>query len=149
MLCRFLLLFILGVNLLWFFPIFKFGIFIGICLKVILEDLELLNVKYDIFSHTSDHFDRMSDMMEKMIQEGKAFVDMTSAEELKEQRLACKPSPYRDQSVDENLRLWEEMKKGSEIGVKCFVRAKIDYKNTNGALRDPTLYRCKNEPHIR
>eukprot|EP01147_Barroeca_monosierra_P002777 gene2777-5630_t len=117
--------------------------------KVILEDLELLNVKYDIFSHTSDHFDRMSDMMEKMIQEGKAFVDMTSAEELKEQRLACKPSPYRDQSVDENLRLWEEMKKGSEIGVKCFVRAKIDYKNTNGALRDPTLYRCKNEPHIR
>lgn len=47
------------------------------------------------------------------------------------------------------MRLWEEMKKGSDIGVKCCVRAKIDYKAGNGCMRDPTMYRCKPEPHPR
>ncbi len=41
------------------------------------------------------------------------------------------------------------MKKGTERGRQCCVRAKIDYANPNGALRDPVLYRCKIEPHIR
>ena len=45
--------------------------------------------------------------------------------------------------------MWEEMKKGSEFGQKCAVRAKIDMKSDNGCMRDPTIYRCKLEPHVR
>ena len=117
--------------------------------KVILQDLKLLGIQYDMFSHTSDHFDKMLQLMEKMIKDGKAYVDMTPAEELAQQRLAMQKSRFRDQSVEENLRLWEEMKNGTDTGVKCIVRAKIDYASTNGAMRDPTMYRCKPEEHVR
>jgi hypothetical protein len=51
-------------------------------------------------------------------------------------------------SIEENLRLWNEMIQGTEVGVKTCLRAKIDYKNPNGALRDPVLYRCKPEHHV-
>jgi len=43
--------------------------------------------------------------------------------------------------------MWEEMKRGTEYGQKCCVRAKIDMNSDNGCLRDPTIYRCKNERH--
>lgn len=52
-------------------------------------------------------------------------------------------------AVKKNLELWEEMKKGTEKGQKCCVRAKIDMQSANGCLRDPTIYRCKNEVHPR
>lgn len=52
-------------------------------------------------------------------------------------------------AVEKNLQMWEEMKKGSEYGQKCCVRAKIDMQSTNGCMRDPTIYRCKNELHPR
>lgn len=45
--------------------------------------------------------------------------------------------------------MWQEMLKGSAEGQKCCVRAKIDMESLNGCLRDPTIYRCKNEPHPR
>lgn len=45
--------------------------------------------------------------------------------------------------------MWEEMKKGTEKGQKCCVRAKIDMQSANGCMRDPTIYRCKNEVHPR
>ena len=51
--------------------------------------------------------------------------------------------------MEENLALWEEMKAGSEVGIKCCLRGKMDYQSDNGAIRDPTLYRCKLEPHPR
>ncbi len=51
--------------------------------------------------------------------------------------------------VNKNLALWEEMKQGTETGLKCCVRAKIDMNADNGCMRDPTLYRCKLEPHVR
>ena len=52
-------------------------------------------------------------------------------------------------AIEKNLSLWEEMKVGSEVGLRCCLRAIIDYKSDNGAMRDPTLYRCKLEPHPR
>lgn len=52
-------------------------------------------------------------------------------------------------AVDKNLKLWEEMKAGKPFGQKCCVRAKIDMNSANGCMRDPTIYRCKNEPHPR
>lgn len=44
--------------------------------------------------------------------------------------------------------MWEEMKKASEFGQKCALRAKIDHESDNGCLRDPTMYRCKPEAHV-
>lgn len=51
--------------------------------------------------------------------------------------------------MEKNLLMWEEMKKGSAAGQKSCVRAKIDMNSNNGCMRDPTLYRCKNEAHVR
>lgn len=47
------------------------------------------------------------------------------------------------------MKLWKEMLNGTELGQKCCVRAKIDMQSHNGCMRDPTIYRCKNEPHPR
>ncbi len=47
------------------------------------------------------------------------------------------------------MKMWEEMKAGSAAGIKTCLRVKLDYKNVNGALRDPVIYRCKPEEHIR
>ena len=56
---------------------------------------------------------------------------------------------YHFLGVEKNLSLWEEMKKGTELGQRCCVRAKIDMQSVNGCMRDPTMYRCKPEPHVR
>jgi len=66
------------------------------------------------------------------------------------QREKLLPSPCRDQSVEENLRIWNEMKKGSEEGKKYCLRAKIDPAHKNSTMRDPALYRVVlHPPHIR
>ncbi|XP_014217472.1 bifunctional glutamate/proline--tRNA ligase [Copidosoma floridanum] len=115
--------------------------------KAILEDLKMLQIKPDRFTHTSDYFDLMLDYCEKLIRNGKAFVDDTPAERMKEQRDQNLPSVNRDNTIEANLELWREMIKGSTRGQKCCVRAKINYQSSNGCLRDPTIYRCKPESH--
>ena len=57
-------------------------------------------------------------------------------------------SQNRSNTPEQNLALWVEMKSGTEKGLKCCVRAKMDMKSDNGCMRDPTMYRCKLEPHI-
>jgi len=52
----------------------------------------------------------------------------------------------REQAVEENLKLWKEMIEGSKVGLTCCLRAKIDMKHKNTAMRDPTMYRCVPEP---
>jgi len=115
--------------------------------EVILEDLKLLQVKYDMFSRTSDHFETILCYCEKLLKEGKAYVDDTDAETMKLERDAKTLSKNWHNSPEKNLSMWEEMKKGSEAGTKCAVRAKIDMQSNNGCLRDPTIYRCKPEAH--
>uniref|UniRef100_A0A2A4J4S7 Bifunctional glutamate/proline--tRNA ligase n=1 Tax=Heliothis virescens TaxID=7102 RepID=A0A2A4J4S7_HELVI len=117
--------------------------------KVILEDVDMLEIKPDLFTHTSQYFDLMLDYCVKLIKEGKAFVDDTPAEQMKNEREQKIDSKNRNNSVEKNLQLWEEMKKASDIGVQCCVRAKIDMQSPNGCLRDPTIYRCKPETHPR
>ncbi|XP_039757717.1 bifunctional glutamate/proline--tRNA ligase isoform X3 [Pararge aegeria] len=117
--------------------------------KVILEDVEMLEIKPEIFTHTSQYFDLMQEFCEKLIKEGKAFVDDTPPEQMKNEREQKIESKNRSNSVEKNLQLWGEMKKGSQIGVRNCVRAKIDMQSTNGCLRDPTIYRCKPEEHPR
>merc|ERR1719167_2118039 len=115
--------------------------------EVILEDLKMLQVKYDHFSRTSDHFEVMLSYCEKLMKLGKAYVDDTDAETMKAERDAKTESRNRNNSVDKNLKMWQEMIKGTPEGLKCAVRAKIDMQSLNGCLRDPTIYRCKLEPH--
>ncbi|XP_073194962.1 bifunctional glutamate/proline--tRNA ligase isoform X5 [Lepidochelys kempii] len=117
--------------------------------KVILDDVAMLHIKPDQFTYTSDHFETIMKYAEKLIQEGKAYVDDTAAEQMKMEREQRIESKHRNNSVEKNLQMWEEMKKGTECGQMCCLRAKIDMNSNNGCMRDPTLYRCKNQPHPR
>ncbi|XP_043238760.1 bifunctional glutamate/proline--tRNA ligase-like [Amphibalanus amphitrite] len=117
--------------------------------KVILEDLKLLDIHPDRFTHSSDHFDLMLQMCERLLREGRAYVDDTEPEQMKAEREQMQESACRSNSVEKNLQMWQEMLAGSEAGQRCCVRAKIDMKSPNGCMRDPTIYRCKPEPHVR
>ncbi|KYN13800.1 Bifunctional aminoacyl-tRNA synthetase, partial [Trachymyrmex cornetzi] len=117
--------------------------------EAILEDLKLLQIKPDRFTHTSDYFDMLQEYCTTLIKDGKAYLDCTPANLMKEQRDKRLKSEYRNLSSSENLKLWEEMKRGTKMGQEYCVRAKIDYQSTNGCMRDPTIYRCKLEPHPR
>jgi len=114
---------------------------------VILEDMKMLQVKYDYFSRTSDHFETLLNYCEKLLKDGKAYVDDTDAETMKMERDAKTESKNRNNTVEKNVKMWTEMKNATETGTKCAVRAKIDMQSANGCMRDPTIYRCKPEPH--
>ncbi|XP_045544888.1 bifunctional glutamate/proline--tRNA ligase isoform X4 [Salmo salar] len=117
--------------------------------KVILEDVAMLQIKPDQFTYTSDHFPRIQGMAEQLLREGKAYIDDTPPEQMKAAREQRTESRHRSNSVEQNLKMWEEMKAGTEYGQTCCMRAKIDMASNNGCMRDPTLYRCKNAPHPR
>uniref|UniRef100_A0A673KWS9 glutamate--tRNA ligase n=1 Tax=Sinocyclocheilus rhinocerous TaxID=307959 RepID=A0A673KWS9_9TELE len=114
--------------------------------KVILEDVAMLQIKPDQFTYTSDHFPTILRMGEKLLQEGKAYIDDTPPDAMKQEREQRVESRN---PVEKNLQMWEEMKKGTVFGQTCCMRAKIDMNSNNGCLRDPTLFRCKNAPHPR
>uniref|UniRef100_A0A8C8HV11 Bifunctional glutamate/proline--tRNA ligase n=1 Tax=Oncorhynchus tshawytscha TaxID=74940 RepID=A0A8C8HV11_ONCTS len=80
---------------------------------------------------------------------GKAYIDDTPPEQMKAEREQRTESSHRSNSVEQNLKMWEEMKAGTEYGQTCCMRAKIDMASNNGCMRDPTFYRCKNAPHPR
>uniref|UniRef100_A0A672T3R1 Bifunctional glutamate/proline--tRNA ligase n=1 Tax=Sinocyclocheilus grahami TaxID=75366 RepID=A0A672T3R1_SINGR len=117
--------------------------------KVILEDVAMLQIKPDQFTYTSDHFPTILRMGEKLLQEGKAYIDDTPPDAMKQEREQRVESRNRSNSVEKNIQMWEEMKKGTEFGQTCCMRAKIDMNSNNGCLRDPTLFRCKSAPHPR
>jgi len=116
---------------------------------VIKEDLALLGIKPDVWTHSSDYFDLMISYCEQLMTAELAFVDDTDTDTMRKEREARVESKNRNNTVAQNFELWEEMKKGTERGQQCCVRAKIDMKSNNGALRDPTIYRCKAESHVR
>ncbi|KAM7538664.1 hypothetical protein Aperf_G00000051104 [Anoplocephala perfoliata] len=115
----------------------------------ILEDLPRLGVKWDAFTFTSDYFDKMIEFCTQMIKDGKAYADDTDMETMRTQREERKESACRNNSVEKNLAMWKAMQEGTEAGLKTCIRAKIDMSSDNGAMRDPTIYRCRLEPHIR
>ncbi|KAM9568159.1 bifunctional glutamate/proline--tRNA ligase-like [Salvelinus alpinus] len=117
--------------------------------KVILEDVAMLQIKPDQFTYTSDHFPRIQGMAEQLLRESKAYIDDTPPEQMKAEREQRTESRHRSNSVEQNLKMWEEMKAGTEYGQTCCMRAKIDMASNNGCMRDPTFYRCKNAPHPR
>ncbi|XP_035290073.1 bifunctional glutamate/proline--tRNA ligase isoform X3 [Anguilla anguilla] len=117
--------------------------------KVILEDVAMLQIKPDSFTYTSDHFPLILRLGEQLLQEGKAYIDDTPPDLMKQEREQRAESRHRNNSVERNMQMWEEMKAGTTFGQTCCMRAKIDMASNNGCLRDPTLFRCKNTPHPR
>lgn len=116
----------------------------------IIEDLKLLGIKGDRLTFSSDYFQEMFDLCVKMIKEGKAYCDDTPTERMREERMEGIASARRERTVEENLKIFtEDMKNGTEEGLKNCVRAKIDYQAPNKALRDPVIYRCNLTPHHR
>lgn len=115
----------------------------------IIEDLELLGIKGDTTTYSSDYFDQMYELAIKLIKQGDAYCDNTPLEQMREERMVGTASKCRDQSVEENLKLFDDMKQGSESGVTYCLRAKMDYAAPNKALRDPVIYRCNKTPHHR
>lgn len=103
--------------------------------------------------YASDYFDKLYEWAIKMIKEGHAFVDDWSAEEISANRgTPSQPgnfSPYRNRSVEENIRLFEEMKAGKYPDGSKVLRAKIDMASPNMHMRDPVMYRIKHAHHHR
>ncbi|GJP31139.1 hypothetical protein CLOM_g9610 [Closterium sp. NIES-68] len=117
----------------------------------ILADMARLGLTWDKITHTSDYFDGLIAMCEKLIREGKAYVDSTPKEKMREERMEGIESACRAHSVERNLQLWGEMLKGSDEGKECCVRAKWDMQAVNKTLRDPVYFRvdASGLPHLR
>ncbi|XP_038718015.1 glutamate--tRNA ligase, cytoplasmic-like [Tripterygium wilfordii] len=115
----------------------------------LLKDIATLGIKYETVTYTSDYFPQLMEMAEKLIHQGKAYVDDTTREEMQKQRMDGIESKCRNNNVGENLKLWKEMIAGSERGLQCCVRGKLDMQDLNKSLRDPVYYRCNPIPHHR
>ena len=120
----------------------------------ILEDLEWLGYQpHGAPLYASDYFEQLYEWAEHLISEGLAYVDDQDAETISDQRGGFgQPgieSPFRTRSVDENLDLFRRMRDGEFDEGARVLRAKIDMQHENMQLRDPVMYRIRNEPHHR
>ncbi len=121
--------------------------------EAIRRDISWLGYRWEKEVYASDFFEKIYGYAEQLIAEGKAFVCDLSAEEIKNTRgtltEAGEDSPYKTRSVEENLKLFREMRAGKyRDGEKC-LRAKIDMASPNLNLRDPVIYRILRAEHHR
>lgn len=119
--------------------------------EAIKKDVEWLGFKWDDLFYASDYFEKFYEAAIHLIKKGLAYVDDSSAEEIRQMRgTLTEPginSPYRERSIEENLDLFARMRAGEfEDGAKV-LRAKIDMASPNMNLRDPALYRIRHETH--
>ena len=120
----------------------------------IIADVNWLGADYeDRLFHASDYFDEMYENAVKLIKKGKAYVSTLSAEEMREYRGTLtepgKNDPDRDRSIEENLKLFEDMKEGKVEDGAMTLRAKIDMSSPNINMRDPIIYRVAHMTHAR
>ncbi len=118
----------------------------------ILDDVKWLGADFeDRLFFASDYFEQMYEAAVFLIRKGKAFVCDLSADEIREYRGTLtepgKNSPYRDRSIEENLRLFEGMKNGEFPDGSKVLRAKIDMSSPNINMRDPVIYRVAHMTH--
>ena len=115
------------------------------------EDVKWLGFQWDKRLWASEYFDKMYEAAVELIKKGKAYVDNLSAEEMKAYRGTLKEpgkeSPCRNQSIEENLQLFEEMKAGKYADGERVLRAKIDMASPNINMRDPVIYRIAHIEH--
>ncbi|VAX29571.1 Glutaminyl-tRNA synthetase [hydrothermal vent metagenome] len=120
----------------------------------IKEDIKWLGFDWeDRLYFASDYFDTLYEYAVKLIKKGKAYVDSSSYEQIKEERgVPTKPgieSKYRNRSVEDNLDIFERMKNGEFGDGEHVLRAKIDMTSPNMNLRDPIMYRIRHAEHHR
>lgn len=119
----------------------------------IKEDVKWLGFQWDEEHFTSDYFDQLYEWAEKMILDGKAYVDDQTAEEIAAQKgtptKAGIESPYRNRTPEENLQMFRDMKAGKYQEGEKVLRAKIDMAASNMHLRDPLMYRIMHKEHHR
>ena len=119
----------------------------------IKEDIKWLGFQWDKELYASDYFDQLYEWAEELIKKGRAYGDDQTQEEIRLGRgTVDKPgtdSPWRDRSIEENLRLFREMKAGKYAEGEKVLRAKIDMAHPNMMFRDPLLYRIKFAHHHR
>lgn len=119
----------------------------------ILEDIQWLGFHWGNIYYASDYFQNLWDFAEKLIKEGKAYIDEQSSEEIAAQKGTPtepgQPSPYRDRPIEESLELFKKMNSGELPEGAMVLRAKIDMANPNMHFRDPIIYRIINRPHHR
>ena len=118
----------------------------------IKEDIKWLGADWgEHLYFASDYFDQMYECAVKLIKKGKAFVCDLTPEQMREYRGTLKEpgkeSPYRNRSVEENLRLFEEMREGKYKDGEKVLRAKIDMASPNINMRDPIIYRVAHMTH--
>lgn len=119
----------------------------------IKEDVKWLGFEWANEFYASDYFDQLYEWAKVLIKKGLAYVDDQSQEEIRLGRGTVsqpgKNSPYRERSVEENLRLFEEMKEGKYKEGEKVLRAKIDMSHPNMLFRDPLMYRINYSRHHR
>ena len=119
----------------------------------IMKDVRWLGFKWDGLYYASDYFDQLYEWAIKLINEGKAYVDDLSAEEIRKYRGTLtepgKDSPHRNRTPKENLDLFERMRKGEFPDGSRVLRAKIDMASPNLNMRDPVMYRILHAEHQR
>lgn len=115
------------------------------------EDVRWLGFKWDERLWASDYFDEMYRCAVALIEKGKAYVCDLNADQIREYRGTLKEpgreSPYRERSVEENLKLFEEMREGKYSDGEKVLRAKIDMASPNINMRDPVIYRIAHAEH--
>lgn len=122
--------------------------------RSIIEDVKWLGFDWaDRLYYASDYFDQLYEYAVQLIKDGKAFVCDLSPQEIKDYRGTLtepgKESPYRYRSIEENLKLFEQMRQGKFAEGSHVLRAKIDMASPNLNMRDPVIYRIKFAHHHR
>ena len=119
----------------------------------IMKDVHWMGFEWDGLYYASDYFDQLYEWAVKLINDGKAYVDDLSAEEIRQHRGTLtepgKESPHRNREAKENLDLFERMRKGEFPDGSRVLRAKIDMASPNLNMRDPIMYRILRAEHHR
>jgi glutaminyl-tRNA synthetase len=119
----------------------------------IKEDVAWLGFEWSALFFASDYFEQLYQFAVRLIEDGKAYVDSLTADQIREYRGTLtepgRNSPYRDRPVAENLDLFARMRQGAFPDGEHVLRAKIDMASPNFNMRDPTLYRIRHATHHR
>ena len=121
--------------------------------EAIKEDIQWLGYQWGNIYYASDYFQQLWDFAIRLIEEGKAYIDEQTSEQIAQQKgTPTQPgieSPYRNRPIEESLALFKKMNTGEIAEGAMVLRAKIDMANPNMHFRDPIIYRVVNHPHHR
>ena len=121
--------------------------------EAIKEDIQWLGYQWGNIYYASDYFQQLWDFAIRLIEEGKAYIDEQTSEQIAQQKgTPTQPgieSPYRNRPIEESLALFKKMNTGEIAEGAMVLRAEIDMANPNMHFRDPIIYRVVNHPHHR